>query len=205
MAACGGGTNAPPPQVPTPTEPTASATLSATAMASSAPTEKTPTPEPRHPIIRVGASRFGADLTKLGLDPKNLPPISKLQAKQVRGVMKLFTEALHVECRECHDEGNWKANTPRKNVARVMWNEFGRTLTLANGEPLFCDSCHQGNIHFLDRHDKKALSQWMTDNFEQGLKQKNGTEHGCEASQCHKESEYKLIKKWSVNAAVASK
>ena len=49
------------------------------------------------------------------------------------------------------------ADTPQKRVAQKMWDEFVRKLSLPDGQPLYCDSCHQGKLTFLDRSDTSAV------------------------------------------------
>ena len=67
-----------------------------------------------------------------------------------------------------------------------MWNHFTRVLETPDGAPIYCDSCHQGTMTpLLDRHVKKALSQWMDENFVHGLKRRDGKQHDC--ATCHGE------------------
>src|ERR1700733_2221505 len=68
------------------------------------------------------ASAMGADLQALGLEPKNLPPIEKLDPKQLRGVMKLLARSLGGKCADCHTEGDFAAQTRRKKIATKMWD-----------------------------------------------------------------------------------
>jgi hypothetical protein len=106
------------------------------------------------------ASQMAQDLTSLGLDPKNLPAMSKLEPEKLRKVMKLISRSLGVQCSGCHLEDP-SAATPRKRVAEKMWDGYVRGLAMADGAPIFCDSCHQGAVVILDRTDKKALGKWM--------------------------------------------
>jgi hypothetical protein len=140
------------------------------------------------------ASAMGADLAALGIDAKSLPPIEKLDPKALRGVMKLFARSLGGKCADCHAEGDFAAPTRRKKIAAKMWNEFAAKMTLADGSPLFCDSCHQGRIVQLDRTDKKALAKWMDASFVGGLRQKNGKSTECET--CHVGMEMKFLTIW---------
>ena len=137
-----------------------------------------------------------ADLEALALDPRSLPPIEKLDAKALRGVMKLIAKSLGAKCRDCHAEGDFALPTPRKKVAAKMWNEFVVKLAFAgDGSPLFCDSCHQGRAKWLDRTDKKALSRWMDANFVEKLKRKDEREHDCET--CHVNMEMRFVRLWA--------
>ncbi len=133
-------------------------------------------------------------LRDLGLDPKRLPPIEKLEPRVLRGVMKLMGKSLGAKCGDCHQEGDFAAPTRRKKIAAHMWDDFAAKLSLADGSALFCDSCHQGRIRQLDRRDKKALSQWMDDNFVARLARVDGRPTECET--CHVDMEMLFLNKW---------
>ncbi len=137
------------------------------------------------------------DLRALGLDAKNLPPIEKLEPRTLRGVMKLMAKSLGVKCGDCHQEGDFAAPTRRKKIAAHMWDEFATKLVMGDGpasSALFCDSCHQGRTQLLDRRDKKALSQWMDDNFVTKLSRKDGKSEECES--CHVDMDMHFLAKW---------
>ncbi len=208
-AACGGAAqNAPVVGSTTPTA-TATETATPTATPTSAPTTTstttttttpipttpgTPTPPPE--VIELKPpipSALVADLQALGLDAKNLPPIEKLEPKTLRGVMKLLAKSLGAKCADCHTEGDFPAPTRRKKIAAKMWDEFVVKLSL-QGQPLFCDSCHQGRIKQLDRSDKKALGKWMDANFAQKLVRKDGKDEACES--CHVDWDMTFLSKW---------
>jgi hypothetical protein len=140
------------------------------------------------------ASAMGADLQALGLDPKNLTPIEKLDPKALRGVMKLLARSLGGKCADCHSEGDFAAQTRRKKIAIKMWNEFAAKLTTVDGSPVFCDSCHQGRIVQLDRTDKKALGKWMDASFVDGFKRKDGRAEECES--CHVGMDMHFLDSW---------
>jgi hypothetical protein len=140
------------------------------------------------------------DLQVIGLDPKNLPPIEKLDPRALRAVMKLMTKSLGVKCGDCHREMDFAAPTPLKRVAAKMWDEFVAKLTFADGAPLFCDSCHEGRMKVLDRADKKALAVWMDANLVEKLKRKDEKEHACET--CHVNMEMQFLRQWAQSAAM---
>jgi hypothetical protein len=149
-------------------------------------------PEIQSPV----PSAMLANLAALGIDPKNLPPIEKLEPRALRGVMKLIARSLGSKCGDCHREGNFAAMTPRKKIAAKMWDEFVAKLAFANDDaPLFCDSCHQGRTRQLDRTDLKALGRWMDANFVSKLKRKDGKDNECET--CHVEMEMRFLAKWA--------
>lgn len=184
-AACGG--NLPTPDVPpvpsaapsgsqvTPVVPSASVAPSASAAPSAAPSAIVMKP--------VVATTMTAELVAIGLDPKKLPPLEKLEPEKLRKVMKTFNKALGVQCNACHNADDFKASTPHKKIAARMWNDFTRGLAMADGSPLYCDSCHQGRMETLDRKDKKVLSAWMQAELVDKVKRTDKKEHGCET--CH--------------------
>jgi hypothetical protein len=214
VAACGGGAGgAAPPQVGTGTAPTGSEAQPApgtsgaaapggapgTNPAASAASPSNPL-SPTAPIEMkpVVASAMIDDLRALGLDAKSLPPIEKLEPRTLRGVMKLMAKSLGVKCNDCHQDGDFAAPTRRKKIAAHMWDEFAAKLALGGSggadSPLFCDSCHQGRVQLLDRHDKKALSKWMDDQFVVKLDRHDGKSVECET--CHVDMDMHFLAKW---------
>jgi len=209
-AACGGGAG----ETPGVTTPGATQTATSTATSTAAPTSAssgtaTPTatasptssgsaaavaPAPVEMKLPVGTAMAG-DLQALGLDPKNLPPLAKLEPRTLRGVMKLFARSLGIKCGDCHAEGDFAAPTPRKKIATHMWNDFAAKLTMQDGSPVFCDSCHQGRIKLLDRSDKKALGKWMDVAFVQPVARKDGRTQQCE--NCHVDWNMTFLSDWA--------
>jgi hypothetical protein len=170
-------------------------TGSASESSAAAPGALAPAPGPIEMKSPV-ASAMQAELRALALDPSNLPPIEKLDAKALRGVMKLIAKSLGAKCGDCHAEGDFAQPTPRKRVAAKMWDEFVVKLAFAaDGSPIFCDSCHQGRKKELDRTDKKALAKWMDANFVDRLKRKDDKEHDCET--CHVDMEMHFLSRWA--------
>jgi hypothetical protein len=156
-------------------------TTTATATAPTASGTGTATPPPA-PMTAIRASQMGAELQQIGLDPKKLPPLNKLEPAKLRKVMNTFTKALGVQCTKCHAD-DFKAPTPNKKIAAKMWNDFVVGMQMEDGSQLYCDSCHQGKDRYLDHKDKRALSAWMQDNFVNKLKRTDKKNHGCET--CH--------------------
>jgi hypothetical protein len=144
------------------------------------------------------ASTLTDSLLALGLDPKRLPPLEKLEPRALRGVMKLFAKSLGIKCGDCHVAGDFAAPTPRKTVATHMWDDFVAKLSLVDGSPLFCDSCHQGRVQQLDRRDLKVLSKWMDDDFVARLARLDAKGTDCET--CHVDMEMKLFAMWQAKA-----
>ena len=133
-------------------------------------------------------------LRDLGLDPKKLPPMEKLEPRALRGAMKLLAKSLGAKCVDSHTEGDFAAPTRRKKIAAHMWDDFAARLSMADGSPLFCDSCHQGRIRQLDRRDKKALAGWMDQNFVAKLAGSGARPVECET--CHVDMEMLFLAKW---------
>lgn len=149
-------------------------------------------PGPMRPIV---ATKMGAKLTALGLDPRNLPPIEQIDLPRKRKLMKTFSDSLGVPCVGCHADGDFAADTRRKRVAKRMWNEMVRVLSLESGDPVYCDSCHQGAMVMLDRRDKGKVSDFMSDVFVGNMKRVDGRDHDC--GTCHGDPpDFKFLSAW---------
>lgn len=202
LAACGGGGEAAPePQVPTAPTPTTSPTTAEVPTTAPTATGTAPPPATEHPPVKghmkpIVPSAMAAELKAIGLDPKALPPLSKMEPDKIRKVMSTFKKALGVKCDACHDQNDFRAWTPNKRVAAGMWDQFVRGLAMEDGSLLYCDSCHQGAMHILDRTDKKALAGWMETSYVGKLKLKaKDVEHGC--GTCHGDPfEPKFLAAW---------
>jgi hypothetical protein len=150
------------------------------------------TPGPMRPPV---PTRLGRDLAALGLDPKNHPPIETLDIGTKRRLMKTFSQSLGVPCVGCHAEGDLAADTHRKRVAKRMYNELVRVLAMEDGQPVFCDSCHQGAMFFLDRRDKTKLADYMSDGMAGKMKRADGKDHDC--ATCHGDApDFAFIAGW---------
>ena len=174
LAACGGGTPQTAKGPEAPPSPTGSAPPATTTM---------PPPLRTGEMKPIAASTMGDDLTKIGLDPKNLPALSAIAPDKLRQVMKTFNKALGVQCTACHAANDFRASTPNKRVAARMWSDYVRGLAMDDGSLLYCDSCHGGSSEFLDTHDEKALGAWMKANYVSKLKRVDAKPHGCPT--CH--------------------
>jgi len=204
VAAC--GTAAPPPPSP-PTEPppVASATASAapsavaaqpapTASASAAPSAGPPNMGNNTPIQ---ASVLVADAKKLGIDFKT--PLAKVPFGTKKKLMPLFVKALGYEsCNGCHVEGDFQKETRNMKVARGMWDHFVVGLRDAQGAPMFCDACHNGKAHPLDRSAMDGLKRIMETDYQGKLTRADKKPHDCSA--CHGEAaELKIFEKlWGI-------
>jgi hypothetical protein len=150
-----------------------------------APSKTPPLRDAIDPSILAALKSANVDIAAL---PDDLGEIAKSPSK-LKAVMKTFTIALGTTCDGCHAKNgskiDYEAVTPKKNVAKKMWTSFVRGLQKKDGSALYCDSCHQGKMEFLDRADPKALGAWMKNNFVEKLARRDGAEHAC--ATCHGE------------------
>ncbi|CAN5784266.1 hypothetical protein BH09MYX1_BH09MYX1_34750 [soil metagenome] len=203
LAACGGGAGGLGPNVPgtssasgsASTDASASAAASSSSASASASASSVVSTLPPGHMKAPNTTAMGADLTAIGLDVKNLPLMAKLEPDKLRKVMKLISKSLGLQCNGCHLD-DMAAATPRKKVAEKMWDDYARGFAMADGTPLFCDSCHQGSVAILDRTDKRALGKWMDASFVAKLKPK-AKSASMECATCHGEDhEMHFIDLW---------
>jgi nitrate/TMAO reductase-like tetraheme cytochrome c subunit len=62
--------------------------------------------------------------------------------------MQGFNSALGVECNFCH-HAPFEADTPRKDVARLMVRDYTMGMKHKDGTDLTCNDCHKGQPNFL--------------------------------------------------------
>jgi hypothetical protein len=152
------------------------------------------------PMDGVRATRMTDALAAAGLDVRNLPPIEQLTAAQKQKVMRTFTETLGVPCVGCHAEDDFASDTRRKRVAKRMYNEIVRVLTLRDGEPVYCDSCHDGTMHMLDRRETVKVSTHMSENLVGQMARVDGRPHDC--TTCHGDPpDFKMLTTWKLTTA----
>lgn len=182
-------------------EPPRSATTTATATANTTTTATanttTTTATPSGPVMNAPrATAFVTELADIGLDAKSVPKWSDLTPKQIRSVMQLFRQSLGARCGDCHVPENFTAPSRMKTIAEHMWNDITTLVALADGSPVFCDSCHQGKLTFLNRGDLSALKASMKENFVDKLARKDAQEHRC--TTCHvSDTDFALLDKWA--------
>ncbi len=147
----------------------------------------------------ISASAMEEDLKKIGIDLKKIPELGKLSPAQKKKVMPLLQKSLGMDaCTGCHVEGDFKKETRNLKIAREMWNHFVVPLRSEKGGVLFCDSCHGGNKHVLNRADKKAVEKFMDEEYEH--KTTLAAKGEVECSTCHGDAmEPKIIEKlWKI-------
>ena len=97
--------------------------------------------------------------------PKNLQVLSGLSSPQLLQVMRDWSAALGVDCRYCHQD-SFETETPRKQIARLMQQEYVTTLKRSDGTALSCQDCHQGQANLLsDRSVASAAGKKAADVF----------------------------------------
>ena len=72
------------------------------------------------------------------------------------------------------------------HVAEQMWNHFSRELTLKQGGPLFCDSCHAGKGEILNRADREGVKKFMESDYVGKLHRADKKPMEC--STCHSDA-----------------
>ena len=139
------------------------------------------------------APEIVSTLRGAGFELDALPELESLHETghpRMRAIMKTFTIALGTTCDGCHianaeSDEDFRVDTPRKKVARQMYARFVGELQKKGGGAIYCDTCHQGSIKFLDRSNDDALASWMQDNLVDRLERKDGNDHAC--ATCHGE------------------
>jgi hypothetical protein len=151
-------------------------------------------PEPEARGVAMVPSEAWAQVAALGIRPDLR--LSQIPSKQKRKLMPRFQEALgYDDCNGCHVEGSFKKETPQMRVAREMYDHFVVALRAEGGEPLFCDSCHQGGVELVPRGDVAATKRFMKTQYTERLVRADGAEHGC--ASCHGEPfEPHLVERW---------
>ena len=147
-----------------------------------APVDDAGTPALAHAPI---PSTMGDALVAAGLDPANLPSLDALDDTQRDAVMQTFDDALGLQCGDCH-EADPSLPTRRTRIAGKMWDQFVRGLRFSDGSAIYCDSCHQGALTFLDRRDLSPtglLAAWMGAAYVTPLARSDGNAHSC--ATCH--------------------
>ena len=97
--------------------------------------------------------------------PKNLQVLSGLSSPQLLQVMRDWSAALGVDCRYCHQD-SFETETPRKQIARLMQQEYVTTLKRSDGTALSCQDCHQGQANLLsDRSVASGAGKKAADVF----------------------------------------
>jgi nitrate/TMAO reductase-like tetraheme cytochrome c subunit len=84
----------------------------------------------------------------VGKKSSGLQVLKNMPRERLTQVMTAFTKALGVECTYCHTT-DFDEDTPRKQIARFMMNEFSGGLVKQDGSAVGCNDCHQGHARPL--------------------------------------------------------
>jgi hypothetical protein len=82
-------------------------------------------------------------------EPKNLQVFKGDNHDQVIAEMRKMTTGLGVECSFCHHAPGFDADTPRKEVTRLMVRNYVQGMKHKDGSPVGCNDCHQGQANLL--------------------------------------------------------
>lgn len=149
------------------------------------------TPSKTPPLSTTIDAKVASTLEAAGIDVNNPGDLETLLSSQskLKAVMASFTIALGTNCAGCHAGSgtalDYKAETANKKIAKSMWNDYVAKLQKKEGGAIYCDSCHQGKLEFLDRADTRSLGAWMKENLVDKLSRKDGAAHAC--ATCHGE------------------
>ena len=77
---------------------------------------------------------------------KDVRILKGMDARNFAYIMGWFERELGVECKHCHDEKDYSADTPKKKRAREMLEMTGYIGSgyYKNDSPVTCGTCHQG-------------------------------------------------------------
>jgi hypothetical protein len=108
--------------------------------------------------------------------------------REVYTIMGGLTHFLGVECKHCHLEPDYAADTHNKHVANWMAKELVPKLRQrgdnGQGAPIWCDDCHQGKPKILGNpRDRTFAIEWMTTHLVDDLEAASGKSLKCR--QCH--------------------
>ena len=81
--------------------------------------------------------------------PKNLQVLKDIAPSDLLPMMRGFNTGLGVECSFCHHPPAFDADTPRKEVARLMMRDYVMGMKHKDGSAVTCNDCHKGQANFL--------------------------------------------------------
>lgn len=108
--------------------------------------------------------------------------------REVYTLMGGITHFLGVECKHCHQEPDYTADTHNKQIANWMARELVPKLQkrAAQGadDALWCNDCHAGKAKILGNPRQRSFAiEWMTTHLVEELETTNGKSPKCK--QCH--------------------
>jgi hypothetical protein len=108
--------------------------------------------------------------------------------REVYTLMGGITHFLGVECKHCHQEPDYTADTHNKQIANWMARELVPKLQkrVAQGadSALWCNDCHAGKAKILGNPRQRSFAiEWMTTHLVEELETTSGKSPKCK--QCH--------------------
>jgi hypothetical protein len=108
--------------------------------------------------------------------------------REVYTIMGGITHFLGVECKHCHQEPDYTADTHNKQIANWMARELVPKLrkraAQAGDGALWCNDCHAGKAKILGSPRQRSFAiDWMATHLVEELETKNGKPPKCK--QCH--------------------
>lgn len=94
------------------------------------------------------------------------------------------THFLGVECKHCHVEPDYAADTHNKRVANWMAKELVPRLAQRNGDEVWCKDCHAGRAKFLGNPRRADVAMdWMLTHLVEDFQTTRGLPPKCK--DCH--------------------
>jgi hypothetical protein len=107
--------------------------------------------------------------------------------REVYTIMGGLTHFLGVECKHCHQEPDYTADTHNKQIANWMARELVPRLQqreTPGDRAVWCKDCHAGKAKFLGSPRQRSFAiDWMTTHLVEELETTSGKSLKCK--QCH--------------------
>jgi hypothetical protein len=107
--------------------------------------------------------------------------------REVYTIMGGLTHFLGVECKHCHQEPDYTADTHNKQIANWMARELVPRLqqrAQPGDRAVWCKDCHAGQAKFLGSPRQRSFAiEWMTTHLVEELETTSGKSLKCK--QCH--------------------
>jgi hypothetical protein len=104
--------------------------------------------------------------------------------REVFTIMGGVTHFLGVECKHCHLEPDYIADTHNKRIANWMARELVPRLELRSGKDVWCRDCHTGRAKFLGNPRRADFAvDWMLTHMVEDFQTKRGLPPKCK--DCH--------------------
>jgi len=109
--------------------------------------------------------------------------------REVYTIMGGVTHFLGMECKQCHQEPDYAADTHNKQIANWMARELVPRLKRRSADPsgsrdVWCQDCHAGKPKLLGNPRRRDLAvEWMTTHLVEDFDRASGTPPKCK--DCH--------------------